>query len=397
MSEVPIVVEQAELQACCDRWRAAGRFAFDTEFVRDDSYDANLGLVQVACGDEVVLIDPVDGLDLTEFWALVSAPEITTIVHAGKEDCELCLRRTGQVPRNLFDVQIAAGFVGYGYPLSLSRLVLGVAHKRVAKGATLTDWMRRPLTEDQLRYAIDDVVYLPAIFETLSTKLEEASRMSWAEEEFRRFEDAEFYKPPAVDRLFKLKGARKLDGRCLAVLARLIEWRDRWAEERNRPVRALVRDDILVDIARRHPTRPDQVEVLRGFPQARNRKIVDELLKVIADGLAVAKEDRPTAFVSREESPMDKAVLDILSAYNRAVCHDEGVDHDLVGGAKRLRELIDHRLDPNLDCPSLLTGWRKQFIGERTLDLLEGRTELHLSGWPQEPHLEVITHTAKNR
>lgn len=392
MKNPEIVADQGRLEALCRDWRTGGAFAFDTEFIRDETYDAILCLIQVTDGDTVVLVDPVADIDVTPFWDLVTDPKLVSIVHAGKEDFEVCLRATGTPPRNIFDVQIAAGFVGYGYPLSLSRLVTVSLHKRIAKGQTLTDWLRRPLTRDQIRYAAEDVLYLPAVYEKLSAELERHERSAWAREEFSRFESADFYQPPAQDRLFKLKGSKQLDALGLAALERLIVWRDEWARAKNRPTRALMRDDVLVDIAKRRPTRPEQLEVLRGFPQARNRKVVNELLTVIREAHAVPQDKRPEPHRPREDSPMDKAVLDILSAFVRAVCHEENVDNDLVGSKQALRDLMEHVSDGGADTrPRLLTGWRERFIGRRLVDLLKGRCELHLSGWPDGTRLEVVS------
>ncbi len=393
MTAPEIVTEQARLDALCQTWRRAGRFAFDTEFIRDDTYDAALCLVQVTAGPDVILIDPVSGVSLSGFWDLVSDAKVVKIVHAGKEDFEVCLRSTGQLPRNVFDVQIAAGFVGLGYPLSLTRLVAAAVQKRVTKGQTLSDWLRRPLTREQVRYAVEDVLHLPRVYQTLASKLAELGRTAWAQEEFARFEDALFYRPPPEERVFKLKGSSKLDGRGLAALAGLIEWRDRWAREKNRPIRALIRDDILVEIARRRPTQASDLEVLRGFPQAKNPKIIAEILAVLAQSRALAKDQLPVPETPREETPMMRAVLDLLSAATRAICHDESLSHELVGGSQRLRELLDYAADSSLPAPALLEGWREKFLGRRLLELLAGRSEIQLAGGPRDPHVRIAPHS----
>jgi len=142
MNTPELVTKQERLESLCRRWRRAGRFAFDTEFIRDDTDTATLCLVQVTLDSDVVLIDPTGKLEVAPFWELVTDKAVQTIVHAGKEDFEVCLRATGQPPRNVFDVQIAAGFVGLGYPLSLARRVNQALHQRIAKGQTLTDWLR---------------------------------------------------------------------------------------------------------------------------------------------------------------------------------------------------------------------------------------------------------------
>ncbi|MBU0639770.1 MAG: ribonuclease D [Planctomycetes bacterium] len=395
MSPPETVCDQQHLETCCRKWRAAGRLAFDTEFIRDETYEAALCLIQVSIGDgEVVLIDPTCDLDVAPFWDLIADPQVTAIVHAGKEDFELCLRTTGRLPRNVFDVQIGAGFVGYGYPLSLARLVDQVLHRRIAKGQTMTDWLRRPLTEQQIRYAVEDVTHLPDVYSKLVAQLEEAGRLAWAQEEFRRFEEAGFYRPRIPERLFKLRGSKRLDGLGLAALERLIEWRDHWAQERNRPIRAMMRDDVLVEIARRRPAHASDLQVLRGFPQARNRKVVDELLALIKDASATPRREWPKPYQPREDTPMIKATLDILSAVTRAICYEEGLGHELVGNSQRLREFVDFHVGRESERPSLMLGWRAEFIGQRLENLLSGRSELHLFGWPDDPRLDVVTHAA---
>lgn len=395
MRRPELVTDQKALDAHCRAWRAAGLFAFDTEFIRDDTYDAALCLIQVTTDGVVTLVDPTADLDLAPFWDLVADESVVTIVHAGKEDFEVCLRTTGRLPRNVYDVQIAAGFIGYGYPLSLLRLVEYVLHRRIAKAQTLTDWLRRPLTDDQLRYACEDVVHLPDLYRRLAAEVERAGRTAWVQEELRCFEDAEFYKLPPEERALRLKGSRRLDGLGLLVLERLVEWRDRWARSRNRPIRALMRDDVLVEIARRRPQKESDLEVLRGFPQARNRKVVRELLDVIA---AAAREPRsawPKPHERHEDAPMTRAMLDLLSAVTLAICQEERLSRNLLGGTQRLRELLEYHAGRTTARPALLQGWREQFIGRRLIEVLEGRSEIHLSGWPERPRLEVVAHRRK--
>jgi ribonuclease D len=395
MDSVEIVTRQAELEAYCRSWRRLGRFAFDTEFIRDETYESALCLIQVAADGQVALIDPTAPIDLASFWDLVTDPKVITVVHAGKEDFEVCLRATSQTPRNVFDVQIAAGFLGYGYPLSLTRLMADVLGQRISKGQTLTDWLRRPLTDAQVRYAVEDVVHLPRVYGKLRSGLKERGRLSWAAEEFQRFEDPACYEPPVRERLFRLKGTKRLDGLGLAVLERLIAWRDQWAEERNRPLRAMMRDDVLVEIARRRPRRASDLEVMRGFPQARNPKIIRELLALIEDAGRVPKSEWPTPFKQPKEAPMSRVMLDVLSAVTRATCEEQGVSHDLVCTTQRLREVLEYRAGLISERPALLRGWREEFIGNRLLDLLDGHSELHVSGWPDHARLEVATHKSK--
>ncbi len=392
-----IVTDQPALGRHCRAWREAGVLAFDTEFIRDDTYDAALCLIQVSANSHVVLVDPTAGLDLGVFWDLVLDKSVVTVVHAGKEDFEVCLRTTGQVPRNVYDVQIAAGFVGHGYPLSLVRLVEYLLHGRISKGQTLTDWLRRPLTAAQVRYAVEDVVHLPELYWQLQAEVARAGRAAWAAEEMKCFEDPEFYRAPTEERALRLKGSKRLDGLGLAVLERLVEWRDRWAKSRNRPIRALMRDDVLVEIARRRPQQETDLEVMRGFPQARNRKVIHELLELIAETAKLPKSAWPKPCEPRDDTPMATAMLDLLSAVTQAICYEEKLSRNLLGGTQRLRELLDYHGGLTKEPPALLRGWRKGFMGRRLIALLEGRSELHLSGWPENPRLEVVSHPSGKR
>ena len=394
MYDVEIVTKQADLKKYCAAWRRLGCFAFDTEFIRDDTYESALCLLQVAANGEVVLVDPTADVDLSVFWSLVTDPAVRAVVHAGKEDFEVCVRATGKAPRNVFDVQTAAGFLGYGYPMSLSRLVSDIMGRRISKGQTLTDWLRRPLTDAQVRYAVEDVLHLPGIHAKLVRGLEETGRTAWAAEEFARFEDAEHYQPPVRERLYRLKGTKRLDALGLAVLERLVEWRDRWAQERNRPLRAMMRDDVLVEIARRRPKKMSDLEVMRGFPQARNRKVVRELLTVIEEACEIPKSEWPAPYKQPKEAPMSKIMLDILSAVTRATCEEEGISHELVCTSQRLREVLDYRAGLLKERPALLCGWREKFIGQRLLELLDGHSEVHVSGWPDNPRVDIVTHNS---
>lgn len=389
-TQVEFVTQQADMERLCAAWRASGKFAFDTEFIRDDTFDAILCLVQVAADDGVALIDPTTGLDMAPFWRVVADPAVLKVVHAGKEDFEVCLTAIGSPPQNVFDVQIAAGLAGHSFPMNLVRLVDQVINRRIVKGETLTDWLRRPLTDDQFRYAVEDVAHLPDVHAALARELERRGRSHWAAEEFRRFENAELYRPPVEDRCLKLKGAKKLAGQSLALLERLLEWRDRLAKHHNRPGRVMVRDDVLVEIARRRPRTVEDLHVMRGFQQSRNPRIAAEVLQIIEESKNIPRERWPQPVEEREQTPLMKATVDLLSAVTRAVCFESGVSQDLVGGGQRLRELIDHLQTGQPESPALLSGWRAEFIGGYLVDFLEGKKQLHIAGWPNDPQIEIV-------
>ncbi len=178
MNEI-LVGSRDELADCCAKLALCRRFGFDTEFVGEESYHPRLCLVQVATADALYLIDPLALDSLGPFWELVVDPANQVVVHAGREEVRLCHIWSGQTPGNLFDLQIAAGLVGLPYPLGHGPLVYHVLGKKLTKGETLTEWRTRPLTNDQIRYAFDDVRYLLPIAESLTQRLDKLHRASW--------------------------------------------------------------------------------------------------------------------------------------------------------------------------------------------------------------------------
>ena len=188
-----LVATQEGLKAAIDELRAAGRFAYDSEFIGELTYRPKLCLIQVSSAQRVSLIDPLADLDLSQFWELICDPSIQKIVHAGEQDVEPVVRHIGKSPANLFDTQIAAGFAGLSYPIALSRLVLEICGAKLGKGATFTHWDQRPLSPMQLRYAADDVRYLPAVHEAISQKLEALGHVEWNREECDAMCDASQY------------------------------------------------------------------------------------------------------------------------------------------------------------------------------------------------------------
>src|SRR4051812_47295594 len=179
----PLLTTDDEVRELIDHCRAAGRFAYDSEFIGELTYHPKLCVLQVASDERVALIDPLADIDLMPFWELLADPAVEKIVHAGDQDIEPVVRHLNRSPANFFDTQIAAGFCGLPYPVSLSKLVGELTGARLGKGLTFTHWDQRPLSAMQLRYAADDVRYLPAVRAELGRRLEANGHTSWAKEE----------------------------------------------------------------------------------------------------------------------------------------------------------------------------------------------------------------------
>ena len=230
----PLIATDRGLAELCGHLRESGRFAFDTEFVSEETFEPVLCLIQVATTDRLAVVDPLAVRDLAPFWDAVLDPAVEVVMHAAGEDLRIARFQTGKVPARVFDVQVAAGLVGHGYPLSLGNLVHQALGISLPGGETRTDWRRRPLSPAQLRYALDDVRHLLELADLLKARLEALGRSSWADAELADFLGG-IRDRREDDRWRRLPGLHHLNRRGLEVARRLSAWRAEDARLANRP------------------------------------------------------------------------------------------------------------------------------------------------------------------
>lgn len=367
--------------------RSRGRFAFDTEFVSEETYEPVLGLVQVATEERLAAVDPLAaGVELGSLWELVLDPACDVVMHAAGEDLRIGWMRTGRLPERVFDTQIAAGLVGYSYPLSLVNLVSQVVGVSLAGSETRTDWRRRPLSEAQVHYALDDVRHLLAVADRLKGRLEQLGRSDWADSEFRSFVGS-IRDRVDQDRWRRLPGLAGLNRRSLEMARRLAIWREDEARRNNRPLRQVLRDDLLVGIAKRQPRTKRDLEALRDFNRpallARSREVLD----VIAEAMTVPEGELPASFERFDDGPGMQMVTSLLHATLANRCAEHRLSPGLVGTTSDLKELVRWRVEGRSEDerPELLRGWRAEVCGRALVDVLEGRTALRIS----DPTAEV--------
>ncbi len=370
-SSPTLVTDTSTLGEVLGELRRAERFAFDTEFVMEDSYEADVCLIQAATESMVVLIDPLAGVDDTAFWQLVADRRIQKVVHAGAEDLGLCVQRTGQIPCNVFDLQIAAGLSGLDYPMSLMKLVRATCGARLHKSQTLTDWRRRPLSEAQIQYAVDDVAYLPAAYQIISRKLKKMGRSTWAREEFERLEQPEIYQRSEVERIARLKGGGALDGRGLAIARELLKVRETLAKQFNRPARVLLKDYLIVEIARHQWTTPKQIRGLRGL-QVSNA-VVNRLAEAVKQGTSSPPETWPKVRTPQVDTPEESALISLATALVRTYCDEHDLAHQLAGVKQDVRALVHSftRAEP-AGQSRLAMGWRSRTVGAMLAAVFSG-------------------------
>lgn len=375
----PMISTASDLAELVAHLRAAGRFAFDTEFVSEDTFEPILCLIQVATRDRLAVVDPLAIRDLSPFWDVVIDPAVEVVMHAAGEDLRICRLRTGKLPKRVYDVQIAAALVGFGYPLSLGNLVHQVLRISLPGGETRTDWRRRPLSDAQARYALDDVRHLLDVADWLQAQLKKLGRESWAEAEFSDFLGA-IETRAEEDRWRRLPGLHQLNRRGLEVARRLSEWRQNDARRANRPLRSVLRDDLLVAIAKRQPTARRDLEALRDFNRPHLLSRSNELLAVIAEALAVPPEQLPEPPARFEEPPGQAMVVSLLNAALSQSSAKAQVSAALVGGSNDLKSVLRWYIDgkPEAHRPSLLQGWREEVCGRTILEVLSGQRSLRI-------------------
>ncbi|HZJ52323.1 MAG TPA: ribonuclease D [Actinomycetota bacterium] len=390
MSELPRVISSAaELEAAVVGARASGCVGLDTEFLRERTYRARLCLVQLATPEGIFIVDPVSGLDVAAVAELVSDPSVQVIVHAGKQDFELFFDRFGAVPANVFDIQIAAGFLGYGASLPYGRLVEAVAGRALEKGESYSDWCRRPLTEAQLRYASDDVAYLLEVAGRLESELQERHRLTWAQEEMGPLEQTSAYENDPEQAWRRVAGRGSLSPNRLGVLREVAAWRERSASRRDLPRGWVIKDPTLVEIARRAPKDLRGLEAIRGLSPKEAERSQKALLEAIAKGRShpiEAERPAPSRVIQRRA----RLLSSLADAVVRARCEDAGVATELVATRSELESLLSFIVAGSLreNDYRILRGWRRELAGEAVLAVAEGRIAVRSSDLP--PYIEEV-------
>ena len=375
---VTYVDDDAALRRVCTQLAAAPRFALDTEFVGERTYVPALELIQVATGEMVALIDCRAVSSLTPFFEVLAAPTVEKVLHAGQQDLDLFHSLTGVAPTPILDTQVAAALGGYGAQVGYAQLVERLIGVTVDKSETLTDWSRRPLTKAQLAYAVDDVRYLLPACDTLKARLAELGRWDWAVEECRRLERSVRSIPmEPEDAWLRVRGRGSLRARGLVVLKALAEWREEIAKTRNKPRASIVRDEALVEIARKAPTAIDGLRGLRAVHSRDLERHAGDVVRRIAAALETPKETWPQPPPPPTATP-STGVVELLQAVLRLRAEDAGIAPTLLATNADLQLLVQrHAAGAATELP-IMQGWRHTIAGGALMALLEGRASVSL-------------------
>ncbi len=367
-----LITDQNEFVELAETLASTERFALDTEFHRERTYYPQVALVQIAWDDTTVLIDPL-AVDLSPLAAVLDGPGLC-IVHAGVQDLEVLDLACGTIPAQIFDTQIAAGFLGVSSG-SLATLLDKYMGIHLPKGDRLTDWLRRPLSEDQLVYAAGDVDNLLELASLLEAQLEELGRLDWAREESDILRQRPRNRRPPEDAVARIKEARSLKGKPLRVATAVAAWREGRAATLDVPIRQVLPDLAVVAVAQQMPKSREQMLDLRGLDSRHIRNGADEeILAAIQSGLnaeaPVSKQAR-VPDIARELRP----VITLVTAWISQLARDHHLDPALLATRSDVEALL--REDP--DC-RLLVGWRSDLVGEPIRQLVTGEAAVAFDG-----------------
>jgi len=368
---VQYIDTEAALISFCQAIADTTWMTVDTEFLREKTYSPQLCLIQVATDDHIACIDPLTITNVDPILDLIYKPDITVVFHAARQDLELLYLIRGNLPENLFDTQVAATVLGYGDQIGYGNLVKQCIDVDLDKAHSRTDWTKRPLDPAQIEYAADDVRYLRDVYKLLTTQLTEKNRTHWLDDDFALLSSIDTYKSNPDNIWRKVKGFGRLKGLQLAILQRLAAWREQRAIKSNRPRRWILKDDILLDLAKLSPDSIDKFSMIRGFEANTISRYGEALLTEIKQAKALDKDQWPVLKKTKPLSQQQTAIVDALMALVRKYCDEQSIAPVAVVSRKEVERMVAGETDL-----PILQGWRNEIVGQHLKDFLDGKLSI---------------------
>ena len=354
----------------------------DTEFVGEGRYYPEVGAIQIATDERAALIDPLAVRDLTPLFDVLLAHDIEKVFHAGSQDLAIFFRMMGRPVAPVFDVQIAAALLGYEEQISLAKLVHRVTQRSLRKSHAFTDWLRRPLTDKQVEYALEDVRCLAPVHDHLVKELGERGRLSWAREEFGALEGAARFAPADPREMFRqMRGVERLTGEEVSRLREIVAWREEAARELNIPVPRICMDVVLVELARRPRDTIGALAEVRGLRSDQVRRFGRGMIEALSRGADAPppRLERPPSLPQGMEPTLDFLVLCL-----RSLSDEKQISPALLANRADLTAVVCYGEKARVP---LLRGWRRKAVGEALLAALQGRATASIAPDTQRVHL----------
>jgi ribonuclease D len=367
-----------ELSAVCGDLAKQEFIAIDTEFMRETTYWPKLCLIQIAAGDTEIIIDPLaEGIDLSPLFTILLDEKILKVFHAPRQDLEIFYRIMGKVlPKPVFDTQTAAMALGLGEQVSYDGLISALLGIHVDKTHRFTDWALRPLSQNQLNYAIADVTHLRDAYPIIVEKLEQLERMTWVAEEMQFFSNPVLYDTTPTNAWKRLK-PKKFNTEYMAAFFAAATWREWYAQEKDIPRGRTLKDDAIFEIAEQKPRTPEAMDKMRAIPKGFGKsKGGMALLEALNEAMEAPEDFAPKASRPKPNPSGIGAITELLKVLLRAVSEDLGVAPRLIASTNDLEAIA---ISDDADTPAL-QGWRREIFGEKALKLKHGEFGLAIKG-----------------
>ena len=372
------ITTTAELAAFCDKIKGQPFVAVDTEFMRETTYWPKLCLIQAAGANGVeACIDPLsDEMDLEPFLEILRDPSILKVFHAARQDVEI-FNNLKAMPVPLFDTQVAGMAAGFGEQIAYDALVRQMLKIELDKSSRFTDWARRPLSDNQLTYALADVTHLAALYPMLRDRLEKEGRIGWVTDEMTNLTDPALYDVEPENAWKRLR-PRKHTAKYMAVYKAVAAWRERTAQSRDQPRGRILKDDAIDEVATQAPTDADQMDRLRSVPKGfSGSRFGPDLLAAVREALKDPEAYAPVIERNRSApSPAAGAVVELLKVLLKARAEEAGVASKLIATVSDLEAIANEDEADN----AALKGWRREAFGADALKLKRGELALVLDG-----------------
>lgn len=373
-----LITTNAALKAFCETLTDCPYITVDTEFMRERTYYAKLCLIQISGPDkEAVGIDVLAGeeeLDLSPIWELFANQNIMKVFHAARQDLEIIYQLSGTLPAPLFDTQIAAMVCGYGDQVGYEALVNDICKAKADKSSQFTDWSHRPLTQKQITYALNDVIFLKDIYHSLESRLDKKGRGDWVLEETNNLLDPSIYQFPPRDAWQRLK-LRSPKARDLAVLRELAQWREEEAQKKDVPRGRILKDETLLDLTYQKPRTEAELARIRGVSADMAKgKFGKLILDAMERGIAVPDAECPLVAAKDPLPQRLTPVLEMLKMLLRIQAAENDVAPRLISDSETLENYVR---DPKSESP-LTHGWRAEIFGAEAEAMMKGQTALSL-------------------
>ena len=368
MTAIQYIDTPDQLVKLCEQIKKESWLALDTEFLREKTYYPKFCLLQIATPEWVACVDPIALPNLDQLFEAIYNPAIVKVFHSCRQDLEIFFQWTGKLPTPIFDTQVAAPLLGFQDNPGYAMLVSSLLSVNLNKAHTRADWSKRPLTEAEIEYAADDVIYLCQIYQLMVQKLTALGRIDWLKNDFAELTNPALYTVEPEKAWFRIKGKNKLTGKQLSIIQTLAEWREKTAQAEDRPKSWLLRYELLFDLAKLQPETVQELANVRGI----NERAVSRYGKELCQLITAAKNRPPLPLHEKDRSAkktqQQEAILDILTALVRVRAEENALNPTILASRKDLEELLSNGDD---ECP-LLHGWRYTMAGKELVGLIKG-------------------------